>query len=304
MALKKFKPTSPGRRFMTVSTFDEITKSEPEKSLVVPLKKSGGRNSYGRITRRHQGGGHKRRYRIIDFKRTKDGVPAKVAAIEYDPNRSARIALLHYADGAKSYILAPARLRVGALVESGPEADIKPGNALPLANIPTGTLVHNVELKPGQGGRMARSAGSSVQLVAKDGSHGVLRPASGDSVGRPDPREAHAPQAQGIGQVHRPRQAPRQGEEALSRSSKKGPFVEERLLSRIEAMNTSGEKRMIRTWSRTSTIFPEMVGHTIAVHDGRKHVPVFVSESMVGHKLGEFAPTRLYRGHAATGKRR
>src|SRR5437899_9429827 len=155
MPLKKFRPTSPGRRFMTVSGFDEITKSEPEKSLVAPLKKSGGRNSYGRITRRHQGGGHKRRYRMIDFKRTKDGVPAKVAAIEYDPNRSARIALLHYADGAKSYILAPARLQVGATVESGPSADIKPGNALPLENIPTGTLIHNVELKPRRGGQMA-----------------------------------------------------------------------------------------------------------------------------------------------------
>ena len=175
MPLKKFKPTSPGRRFMATSSFDEVTRAEPEKSLLEPLAKKGGRNNNGRITSRHQGGGHKRRYRSIDFKRTKDGVPAKVAAIEYDPNRSARIALLHYADGAKAYILAPARLRVGALVESGPAADIKPGNALPLANIPTGTLVHNVELKPGQGGRMARSAGSSVQLVAKDGHHGVLR---------------------------------------------------------------------------------------------------------------------------------
>jgi large subunit ribosomal protein L2 len=180
VALKKFKPTSPGRRFMATSSFEEVTKSEPEKSLVEPLAKTGGRNNRGRITSRHQGGGHKRRYRAIDFKRTKDGVPAKVAAIEYDPNRSARIALLHYADGAKSYILAPARLRVGATVESGPAADIRPGNALPLANIPTGTLVHNVELKPGQGGRMARSAGSSVQLVAKDGNHGVLRLPSGE----------------------------------------------------------------------------------------------------------------------------
>ena len=180
MALRKYKPTSPGRRFMVVPAFEEVTKAEPEKSLVEPLSKTGGRNNRGRITTRHQGGGHKRRYRAVDFKRTKDGVPAKVAAIEYDPNRSARIALLHYADGAKSYILAPARLRVGAVVESGPDADIKPGNALPLANIPTGTLVHNVELKPGQGGRMARSAGSSVQLVAKDGGHGVLRLPSGE----------------------------------------------------------------------------------------------------------------------------
>jgi large subunit ribosomal protein L2 len=180
MALKKYKPTSPGRRFMSVSTFEEVTKTEPERSLTEPLKKRGGRNNQGRITTRHQGGGHKRRYRIIDFKRVKDGVPAKVAAIEYDPNRSARIALLHYADGAKAYIIAPARLRVGATVESGPTADIKPGNALPLLNIPTGTMVHNVELKPGQGAKMARSAGSSVQLVAKDAGYAVLRVPSGE----------------------------------------------------------------------------------------------------------------------------
>jgi len=180
MALRKFKPTSPGRRFMSVSSFEEVTKTRPEKRLTEPLKKTGGRNNNGRITTRHQGGGHKRRYRVVDFKRVKDAVPAKVAAIEYDPNRSARIALLHYVDGAKSYILAPARLRVGATVESGPAADIKPGNALPLENIPTGTMVHNVELKPGQGGKMARSAGSSVQLVAKDAGYAVLRVPSGE----------------------------------------------------------------------------------------------------------------------------
>jgi large subunit ribosomal protein L2 len=180
MPTRRFKPTSPGRRFMTVSDFAEITKSEPEKSLVESVKKTGGRNNRGRITTRHKGGGHKRRYRVIDFKRVKDGIPAKVAAIEYDPNRSANIALLHYADGAKSYILAPARLRVGSTVESGPEADIKPGNALPLQNIPTGTLVHNVELKPGQGGKMARSAGSGVQLVGKDEGGAVLRLPSGE----------------------------------------------------------------------------------------------------------------------------
>src|SRR6266540_1758909 len=151
MPVRKYKPTSPGRRWMSISTFEELTRSEPEKTLVEPVTKKGGRNVYGRITTRHRGGGHKRRYRIVDFKRVKDGVPAKVAAIEYDPNRSARIALIKYADGAKAYILAPARLRVGASVESGPTADIKPGNALPLQNIPTGTLVHNVELKPGKG---------------------------------------------------------------------------------------------------------------------------------------------------------
>src|SRR5919205_82526 len=180
MPIRRYKPTSPGRRFMSVPSFEEITKTEPEKSLTGPLKKSGGRNAHGRITRRHQGGGHKRRYRQVDFKRTKDGVPAKVAAIEYDPNRSARIALLHYADGAKAYILAPARLQVGATVESGPQADIKPGNALPLESIPTGTLVHAVELRPGQGAKLARSAGSGIQLVAKDAGFAVLRLPSGE----------------------------------------------------------------------------------------------------------------------------
>ncbi|MDH4176116.1 MAG: 50S ribosomal protein L2 [Thermoleophilia bacterium] len=180
MAVRKYKPTSPGRRFMTTAAFDEITKSTPEKSLLEPLSKTGGRNNKGRITTRHHGGGHKRRYRKIDFKRVKDQVPAKVAAIEYDPNRSARIALLHYVDGAKAYILAPQGLRVGHMVESGAGADIKPGNALPLQAIPTGTVVHAVELRPGQGAKMARSAGSGVQLVAKDGQHAVLRLPSGE----------------------------------------------------------------------------------------------------------------------------
>ena len=189
MAVKKYKPTSAGRRQMATSSFEEITRTEPEKSLLEPLHKKGGRNNHGRITTRHQGGGHKRRYRRIDFKRVKDGVPAKVASIEYDPNRSARIALLHYADGAKAYILAPAGLRVGATVQSGTGADIKPGNALPLDDIPTGTIVHAVELKPGQGAKMARSAGSGVQLVAKDAP--LRRPAA--PVRRDAPRAAHVP---------------------------------------------------------------------------------------------------------------
>ena len=180
MGIRKYKPTTPGRRGSSVADFVEITRSTPEKTLVVPLPKKGGRNNQGRITTRHQGGGHKRRYRKIDFKRTKDGVPAKVAAIEYDPNRSARIALLHYADGAKAYILAPAGVRVGQAIESGPAADIRPGNALPLERIPTGTVVHNVELKPGKGGQMARSAGSGIQLVAKDDGYAVLRLPSGE----------------------------------------------------------------------------------------------------------------------------
>jgi large subunit ribosomal protein L2 len=175
MALRKYKPTSPGRRFQSVSDFAEITKTEPEKSLLAPLHKTGGRNNNGRITTRHQGGGHKRRYRMIDFKRKKDGVPAKVAAIEYDPNRSARIALLYYADGEKRYILCPAKLSVGDAVMSGPGADIKPGNALALGDIPTGTVVHAVELQPGKGAAMARSAGTSIQLMAKEGPHAILR---------------------------------------------------------------------------------------------------------------------------------
>src|SRR5437773_8936576 len=180
MPIRRYKPTSAGRRFMTVSTFEEVTKTKPEKALTEKLTKKGGRNNRGRITTRHQGGGHKQRYRIIDFKRQKDGVPAKVHSIEYDPNRSARIALLHYADGEKRYILAPTRLRVGQILESGPAVDIKAGNALPLASIPTGTTVHNVELRPGQGGKMVRSAGGSAQLVAKEGGMALLRLPSGE----------------------------------------------------------------------------------------------------------------------------
>ena len=175
MPLRKRKPTSPGRRFQTVSDFSEITRSRPERTLIEAKPSTGGRNSYGRKTARHRGGGHKQQYRIIDFKRTKDGVPAKVAAIEYDPNRSARIALLHYYDGEKRYILAPARVQVGDVLQSGHGADIRPGNALPLRYIPVGSVIHNVELKPGAGGKLARGAGMSVQLVAKEGVFATLR---------------------------------------------------------------------------------------------------------------------------------
>lgn len=175
MGVKQYKPTSPGRRFMMVSDFSEITTNKPEKSLLAPLHKHAGRNNKGRITTRHQGGGHKRRYRIIDFKRSKDGIPAKVASIEYDPNRTARIALLHYADGEKRYILHPKGLHVGDIVASGADVDIKPGNALPLTNIPVGSLIHAVELQPGKGAAIARSAGTSIQLMAKEGKYAVLR---------------------------------------------------------------------------------------------------------------------------------
>jgi large subunit ribosomal protein L2 len=180
MALISRKPTSPGRRFQTALDFAEITRTEPEKSLVKTLKKSGGRNNNGRVTCRHRGGGHKRAYRVIDFKRNKLEVPAKVATIEYDPNRTVRIALLHYADGEKRYILAPMHLAVGDTVVASPAADIKPGNSLPLSNIPTGTMVHNIELKPGKGGQLARAAGAAAQLMAKEGKNAHIKLPSGE----------------------------------------------------------------------------------------------------------------------------
>jgi large subunit ribosomal protein L2 len=175
MAIRRVKPTSPGRRFQAYSSFEEITKTKPEKRLLKAIKKSGGRNAKGRITSRHRGGGHKRHYRVIDFKRDKIGIPAKVASIEYDPNRSARIALLHYVDGEKRYILAPVNLNVDDIVESGPDADIKPGNTLPLSNIPLGTQIHNVELRLGKGGQIVRSAGTYAQLMAKEDRYALIK---------------------------------------------------------------------------------------------------------------------------------
>jgi large subunit ribosomal protein L2 len=180
MPVRKLKPTTPGRRGMAVSDFAEITRDRPEKSLTRPMKKQAGRNAHGRITARHQGGGHKRQYRIIDFRRDKDGIPAKVATIEYDPNRTARIALLHYADGEKRYILAPQGLAVGHRLMSGPGADVRPGNTLPLSNIPVGTVIHAVELRPGGGAKMARSAGTGIQLLARDTDKATLRMPSGE----------------------------------------------------------------------------------------------------------------------------
>ena len=180
MAIKKFKPTTPSRRFMTVSAFEEIDKVAPEKSLLEPIKKTAGRNSYGRITVRHRGGGVKRKYRIIDFKRDKDGISAEVMSIEYDPNRSANIALINYADGEKRYIIAPKGLKVGMQIESGANADIKVGNALPIMNIPVGTLIHNIELKPGKGGQLVRSAGTSAQILGREERYVLVRLASGE----------------------------------------------------------------------------------------------------------------------------
>src|SRR5919202_1732032 len=195
MGIRRYKPTSAGRRNMSGSTFEEITKKKPEKSLLQPLRKRGGRNNQGRVTVRHRGGGHKRAYRVIDFKRNKHGIPAKVAAIEYDPNRTARIALLNYSDGEKRYILAPNGLEVGTTITAGPDADILVGNALPLSAIPLGTTIHNIELKEGKGGQMARSAGATAQLMAREGDWGTLRLPSGEM------RKVHTRCYATIGQV-------------------------------------------------------------------------------------------------------
>jgi large subunit ribosomal protein L2 len=180
MAVKKYKPTTPGQRGMTGYTFEEITKTKPEKALLKPLRKSGGRNVHGRVTVRHRGGGHRRQIRIVDFKRAKRGIPARVAAIEYDPNRTARLALLYYADGEKRYIISPLELRVGDTVVSGPDAEVRPGNSMPISNIPVGTMVHNIELKEGRGGQMVRAAGGAAQLLAKEGDYAQVRLPSGE----------------------------------------------------------------------------------------------------------------------------
>jgi len=180
MPIKTFKPTTPSRRQMTVNAFEEITAAKPEKSLTAPLMNRAGRNNQGKITTRHQGGGHKRKYRIIDFKRDKDGIPGRVATIEYDPNRTANIALINYADGEKRYILAPKGLKVGDVIESGPNADIKTGNALPLENIPVGSVIHNIELKPGKGGQLVRAAGTEAQLLGKEDKYVIIRLSSGE----------------------------------------------------------------------------------------------------------------------------
>src|SRR5438309_37036 len=259
MGIRQFKPVTPATRFRSVSDFGEITKTTPEKSLLEPKRGTGGRNNKGHITARYRGGGHKRQYRRIDFRREKFRVPAKVAAIEYDPNRTARIALLFYADGEKRYILAPKGLAVGDTVVSGPGSDIRVGNTMPLFEIPLGTTVHSVELKIGRGGQLARSAGTGVQVVA------------------------------------------REGDAIMGRSVKKGPYVEPSLMVKIQALNEKNEKKVFKTWSRRSTITPDFVGHTLAVHNGNKFIPVYITENMVGHKLGEFAATRLFRGHSAKG---
>ena len=238
MPIKQYRPTSPGRRGMSVSTFEEITKTKPEKSLVVRLKKHAGRNNQGKITTRHRGGGARRNYRIIDFKRNKLGVPAKVAAIEYDPNRSARIALLHYLDGEKRYIIAPNELKVGDTVMAGPDADIRPGNALPLKNIPTGTTIHNIELERGRGGQMARGAGVGAQLMAKEGDYAQVRLPSGEQ------RRIHILCMATIGQVGNPDHENRSiGKAGRSRHMGRRPTVRGSVMNPRDHPHGGGEGR-------------------------------------------------------------
>ena len=358
MPFRKLKPTSPGTRFQTVPIFDEITTQEPYKPLVEPLHSTGGRNNQGHLTSWWRGGGHKRMYRIIDFKRNKFDIPAKVTTVEYDPNRSARIALLTYADGEKRYILQPVGIKVGDTIVSGQNVDILPGNSLPLKNIPLGTLLHNVELKPGKGGQIARSAGSSVQLVAKEGDYASVKMPSSeirkinmecfatigtgrqhrprerlDRQGRPQPLEGSAsararrrdePGRPSAGRRRRQdlgRPAPghavghadqglqdaqQQDHRSVHRSAEtevNGPLTEEGSVRRHapprkdrgdeSGGGQEGHQDVVAPIDRD----PRDGGHTLAVHNGRKFIPVYVTENMVGHKLGEFAPTRLFKGH-------
>ena len=278
MAVVKCKPTSPGRRHVVKVVNPELHKGKPFAPLVEKNSKSGGRNNNGRITTRHIGGGHKQAYRIVDFKRNKDGIPAVVERLEYDPNRSANIALVLYKDGERRYILAPKGLKAGDQIQSGVDAAIKAGNTLPMRNIPVGSTVHNVEMKPGKGGQLARSAGTYVQIVARDGAYVTLRLRSGEM------RKVEADCRATLGEVGN-------AEHML------------RVLGKAGAARWRGVRPTVRgTAMNPVDHFPNMIGLTIAVHNGRQHVPVFVSDEMVGHKLGEFAPTRTYRGHAADKK--
>src|SRR5207245_2810233 len=260
MPLKSYKPTSPGRRLMTSPDFSEITKSRPEKKLTLPLNSTGGRNVYGRMTTRHRGGGHKQRIRIIDWKRDKDGVPAKVAAVEYDPNRSARLALLHYTDGEKRYVLGPVGGTVGQ--HRARDRPHRQGRPEPLE----GLAAHRARPGDEPGGPPARR---------RRGQERPGQPAPGLAVGPADQGIQDA-REQAHHEVHR--EAPRQGSPVMARSIKKGPFIDRHVIKKVEEMNRANQKKVVKTWSRRSTIVPELVGHTFAVHNGRKFIPLFVTE--------------------------
>ena len=371
MALMKAKPTSPGRRFVVKVVNPDLHKGAPHAPLLDKKSKSGGRNNNGRITVRHVGGGHKQHYRIIDFKRNKDGIPAKVERLEYDPNRSANIALVLYADGERRYIIAPKGIKAGDQIQSGEDAPIKAGNTLPMRNIPVGTTVHCVELKPGKGAQIARSAGTYVQLVAREGAYATLRLRSGEmrkvlaecraTVGEVGNAEhmlrslgkAGATRWRGVrptvrGVAMNPVDHPHGGGEGRTsggrhpvtpwgvptkgKKTRSNKRTDKLIVRRRNRKNRGYQschvhlkkahlltfiflRKLKMQWPQITEsrlkpghvvqlVSPEMVGLTIAVHNGRQHVPVLVNEDMVGHKLGEFAPTRTYKGHVADKKAR
>ncbi|KAK3596087.1 hypothetical protein CHS0354_027357 [Potamilus streckersoni] len=352
MAIMKCNPVTAGRRNMSMLSFDEITASKPLKALTEGKKRISGRNNYGRITTRHMGGGHKRRYRIVDFKRDNFGVEGLVKTVEYDPNRNARICLVFFPNGDKRYILCPNGLTVGAKVVSGENAPIAVGNALPLKNIPVGSVIHNVEMKSGKGGQLARAAGASIILMAKEGDYAQLKMKSGEirtvrveclatigEVGngeqslikigkagrkrwmgiRPTVRgiamnPVDHPHGGGEGKGkggnhpqsptgvlakgYKTRKNKRTTVITVPRSIKKGPFVDEHLAQKCAVAKQKNDRKVIKTWSRRSMILPDFIGLNIAVHNGNKFIPLYITENMVGHKLGEFSPTRTYRGHS------
>eukprot|EP00850_Spirogloea_muscicola_P023726 SM000382S14600 [mRNA] locus=s382:1028:2584:+ [translate_table: standard] len=347
MAIRSYKAYTPGTRNRSVSKFEDITPSKPQRTLTFGQHRKKGRNNRGIITSRHRGGGHKHLYRRIDFRRDKPDTIGKIITIEYDPNRNARICLIHYEDGEKRYILSPRGINIGDEVLSSPEAPILVGNTLPLTNMPLGTTIHNVELQPGRGGQLARAAGAIAQLIAKEGRLATLRLPSGEvrlvsqeclatigQVGNVDANNrsmgkagskrwlGRRPKVRGV--VMNPVDHPHGGGEGRAPIGRKRPLTpwgrptlgqrtrsrhkysetlilrRHHLLKKIENLNAQAEKKVIVTWSRGSTIVPIMIGHTIAVHNGREHLPIFITDRMVGHKLGEFAPTRTFRGHAKT----
>ena len=310
MALVKVKPTSAGRRALVKVVNAGLHKGAPVASLVEPQKRGSGRNNNGHITVRHKGGGHKHHYRVVDFKRNKDGIPAKVERLEYDPNRSANLALLLYADGERRYVIAPRGVAVGTQLLSGSEAGVKPGNCLPLRNIPVGTTIHCIEMQPGKGAQIARSAGASVQLLAREGIYAQLRLRSGEI------RKVHVDCRAVIGEVGNEEHNLRSiGKAGAMRWRGVRPTVRGIAMNPVDhpmggRTNGGGGRHHpmspwgtpAKTWSRRSTITPDFVGLTVAVHNGKAHIPVYVSENMVGHKLGEFALTRTFKGHSADKK--
>jgi len=370
MALKTYNPTTPGQRQLVMVDRSALYKGKPVKALTEGKHSSGGRNNTGRMVVRFRGGGHKQSYRIVDFKRTKVDMPATVERLEYDPNRTAFIALVKYTDGTQAYILAPQRLAVGDTVIAGNYVDVKPGNVMPLGNMPIGTIIHNVELKIGKGGQLARSAGTYAQLVGRDHDYVIVRLNSGEqrlvhgrctgtigAVSNPDHmnisigkagrnrwlgRKPHNrgvsmnpvdhPHGGGEGRTSGGRHPvtpwgkPTKGKKTrsnkstnrfilISRHKRKkygtpdmvrsvwiGPFVEGSLLKKADAARASGRHDVIKIWSRRSTILPQFVGLVFGVYNGQKHVPVSVNEEMVGHKFGEFSPTRTFHGHSGDKK--